>query len=158
MFLVAWTADNTNPLIDCNDPNAGRAGYRAGGAFEIYVQVVAADGDLLIRDECGNPQDDRITEINVLFYRNNFENRNPDWDAFSPAVAYTSQNGEFLICWSDDRANGFLSQPFAEQGGEFEIRCQRVSLAPHPTRRFVGQIGPNDFLISRTGFTTSATG
>ncbi|WP_448337800.1 HYR domain-containing protein [Chloroflexus aurantiacus] len=158
VFLVAWTADNTNPLIDCNNPDAGRAGYRAGGAFEIYVQVVAADGDLLIRDECGNPQDDRISEINVLFYQNNFESRNPDWDAFSPAVAYNSQNGEFLICWSDDRANGFLSQPFAEQGGEFEIRCQRFSLDPHPTRRFIGQIGPNDFLISRAGFSTSAAG
>ncbi len=155
VFLVAWTADNTNPLIDCNDPSAGRAGYRAGGAFEIYVQVVAADGDLLIRDECGNPQDDRISEINVLFYRTNFDGRNPDWDAFSPDVAYNSQNGEFLICWSDDRANGFLSQPFAEQGGEFEIRCQRFSLDPHPTRRFIGQIGPNDFLISRAGFDTS---
>ncbi|WP_298819674.1 Ig-like domain-containing protein, partial [uncultured Chloroflexus sp.] len=158
VFLVAWTADNTNPLIDCNNPGAGRAGYRAGGAYEIYVQVVAADGELLIRDECGNPSDDRISEINVLFYRNNFENRNPDWDALSPAVAYNSQNGEFLICWSDDRANGFLSQSFAEQGGEFEIRCQRFSLDPHPNRRFIGQIGANDFLISRAGFNTGAAG
>ncbi|MCS6887630.1 MAG: hyalin, partial [Chloroflexus sp.] len=155
VFLVAWTADNTNPLIDCNNPDAGRAGYRAGGAFEIYVQVVTANGDLLIRDECGSPQDDRITEINVLFYQNNFESRNPDWDAFSPDVAYNSRNGEFLICWSDDRANNVLSQPFAEQGGEFEIRCQRFSLDPHPNRRFIGQIGPNDFLISRAGFTTT---
>ncbi len=155
VFLVAWTADNTNPLIDCANPAAGRAGYRAAGAFEIYVQVVAADGDLLIRDTCGNPQDDRISEINVLFYRTNFAGRTPDWDAFSPSVAYNSQNGEFLICWSDDRANGFLSQSFAEQGGEFEIRCQRFSLDPHPSRRFIGQIGPNDFLISRAGFDVS---
>ncbi len=158
VFLVTWTADNTNPYIDCSNPAAGRAGYRAAGAYEIYVQVVAADGDLLIRDECGNPQDDRISEINVLFYRTNFGGRNPDWDAFSPDVAYNSQNGEFLICWSDDRANGFLTQSFAEQGGEFEIRCQRFSLDPHPNRRFIGQIGPNDFLVSRAGFNTGATG
>jgi hypothetical protein len=142
-FLVTWVADNTNPIIDAE--TGERAGLNDRYNFEVYVQTVAADGTLLNQGlntvNADGPRDDRISDIVAFASRQEFGGDSPDWDAFSPSVAYNSDEDEFLICWSSDKTS--LAAPEAQTGGAYEIDCQRFSID-------AGQIG-NDTTISSMG-------
>lgn len=152
LFLVAWVADNGNPTGE---------GRNAANAFETYTQVVSYTGELLIREdgddpatpevETRRPKDDRISTILAFNFRTDVPDDAvvgtviPDWDAFSPSVAYNSANGDFLVCWSDDR-NTVIPLTYAELlGGEYEIRCKRFIIDPpaNNSRPFFGAEPPD---------------
>lgn len=156
VFLVAWVADNGNP-DDSIVWNSN--GANTNTSFEVYVQVVSADGELLIQwyheGKPYGPKDDRISNIVAGIQESKTNDGSvPDWDAFNPAIGYNSDNGEFLICWSDDRGRIWnddnIDLEATKNGGEFEIRCQRFGLNPVEGRAFEGSIG-GVVRVSETG-------
>jgi hypothetical protein len=64
---------------------------------------------------------------------------NPDFGAFSPAVAYNGVNNEYLVAWQGADNSGNLV------AGEYEIFGQRLDAATG------AQLGANDFRLSDMG-------
>ncbi|NJN17271.1 MAG: hypothetical protein HC822_13875 [Oscillochloris sp.] len=129
-FLVSWVADNVNALVVPNDCNSGYAGYFSNNGYEVYVQLLDADGNLLLRNPDNSPKDDFLSGILAARYNNPETGYpgNPDWDAYSPAVAFNPIDGDFMICWSDDRSA--INGSGSISGGAYEIYCKRFQLAP----------------------------
>ena len=74
-YLVVWEGDdNTDPLVD--------------NEYEIFGQRLNATGGGL------GANDFRISDMGP--------NGNADYDAFYPAVAYSSVSGEYLVIWYGD--------------------------------------------------------
>ena len=110
-YLVVWSGDDdAAPLVD--------------GEFEIYIQRLDADGNQVGTD------DFRISSMGP--------DGNANYAATSPAVAYNSQDNEYLVAWSGDDDTA----PLADE--EREIFGQRLSATGN-------QVGTNDFRISRMG-------
>jgi hypothetical protein len=97
--------------------------------YEIYGQRLSATGGGL------GTNDFRISDMGP--------DGNAAYGAFEPAVAYNSQNNEYLVVWSGDDNTGSLVD------GEFEIFGQRLNATG-------GGLGTNDFRISVMGGTGNA--
>ncbi|HSH05156.1 MAG TPA: hypothetical protein VLL52_21755 [Anaerolineae bacterium] len=110
-YLVVWSADNNIfPQVD--------------GEFEIFVQRVAANGELI-----ADPI--KISDMGP--------DGDPIYDARNPEVVYNPTDHEYLVIWEgDDNSNDLIE-------GEFEIYGQRLT-APDAI-----ELAPNDFRISDMG-------
>ncbi len=122
--LVVWsgneTVDNSDPVNNPNDP-----------IYEIYGQLVTT-GALLT--EIGT-DDFRISDMGTV--------GSPGYDALTPAVAYNTTSGEYLVVWSgDDTTPG---------AGQKEIFGQRINATTG------AEVGTNDFRISDMGPDTGPT-
>jgi hypothetical protein len=113
-FLVVWYGDdNVGGLVDHE--------------HEIFGQRIdAIDGGQV------GANDFRISDMGGT--------GDPDFDGWSPAVAYNSMNNEYLVVWSgDDNTGGLVDL-------EFEIFGQRLDATG-------AELGANDFRISEMGGT-----
>jgi hypothetical protein len=109
-YLVVWSGDDdTGSLVD--------------EEFEIFGQRLHADGDEM-------DYNFRISDMGP--------DGNASYDASDPAVAYNSQNNEYLVVWSGDDNTGSLVNE------EFEIFGQRLNASGT-------EVGANDFRISDMG-------
>jgi hypothetical protein len=115
-LVVWWGDDDTGSLV-----------Y---GEFEIYGQRLSASGA-----EVGT-NDFRISDMGGT--------GDADYDAYYPAVAYNSQDNEYLVVWQGDDDTGSLVND------EYEIYGQRLSATG-------GGLGTNDFRISDMGGTGNTT-
>jgi hypothetical protein len=97
--------------------------------FEIYGQQLSATGGGL------GTNDFRISDMGP--------DGNTAYGAFEPAVAYNSQDNQYLVVWYGDDNTGLLVD------GEFEIYGQRLNATG-------GGLGSNDFRISAMGGTGDA--
>jgi len=97
--------------------------------FEIYGQRLSATGGGL------GTNDFRISDMGP--------DGNTAYGAFEPAVAYNSQDNQYLVVWYGDDNTGSLVD------GEFEIYGQRLNATG-------GGLGSNDFRISAMGGTGDA--
>jgi hypothetical protein len=94
-YLVVWQGDDyTDTIFEIE--------------YEIYGQLVASNGIQINGDF-------RLSDTGP--------NGDPDYDAYDPAVAYNSTEGEYLVVWSGDDNTGSLVDE------EFEIFGQRVDAA-----------------------------
>jgi uncharacterized repeat protein (TIGR01451 family) len=118
--LVVWSGNETVDNSDVNNPN--------DPIYEIYGQLVTT-GALLT--EIGT-DDFRISDMGT-------SDTSGLYDALTPAVAYNSATGEYLVVWSGDDN----SAPLVED--EFEIFGQRINATTG------AQVGTNDFRISDMG-------
>jgi len=110
-YLVVWGGDDDS-------------GGLVEGEFEIFGQRIDGATGAEIGD------DFRISHQGP--------DGDPDYDAFLPAVAYNSQNDQYLVVWHGDDDSGGLVE------GEFEIFGQRIDGATG------AEIG-DDFRISDMG-------
>jgi hypothetical protein len=109
-YLVVWSGDdNTPPLVDSEE--------------EIFGQRLSATGGAIGAD------DFRISDMGP--------NGDPEYGAFSPAVAYNPVSNEYLVVWEGDDNAATVDE-------EFEVFGQRLSSAGAGT-------GANDFRVSDMG-------
>ena len=112
-YLVVWHGDDdTAPLVD--------------GEFEIFGQRIDAATGAQI-----GANDFRLSDMGP--------DGNVTFEAFDPAIAYNSQNNEYLVVWRGDDDTAPLVN------NEFEIFGQRLNAATG------APIGANDFRLSDMG-------
>jgi hypothetical protein len=119
-YLVVWQGDENGDY---------GAGPLADDEFEIYGQRI----DAATGAEVG-ANDFRISDMGP--------DGDADYDALNPAVAYNSQDDEYLVVWEGDDDTDFGDGPLADD--EFEIFGQRINAA-------TGDEEGTDFRISETG-------
>ncbi len=117
-YLVVWQGDDdTGALVD--------------DEVEIYGQRIDAETGAEV------DTDFRISDMGT--------DGDEDFDAFNPAVAYNSEDNEYLVVWQGDDDAGSLVD------NELEIYGQRIDAETG------AEVGTNDFRISDMGATDGDT-
>src|SRR5262249_14743893 len=131
-FRLSFTGNDGDKNFDAFEPSVAYNGAAneylvvwssddvKDGEFEVYGQRVSAATAALLGNKI------RISDMGP--------DGDPNFDAFSPAVAYNSRANEYLVVWEgDDTTNE-----------EYEIYGQLLNAAG-------AELGANDFRISHMG-------
>ncbi|MCP4589695.1 MAG: hypothetical protein GY842_03030, partial [bacterium] len=144
----ATVGENDFRLSDMGpDGNVNYGAYEPQAVYNSingeYLVVWSGDDSTSEESEIYGQRVNASTGVEVGSNDFRLSDMGPDGDnnysAFSPAVAYNSTDGEYLVVWSGDDN----SAPLVE--GEYEVFAQRINAASG------AEVGTNDFRLSDMG-------